>query len=377
MNLPHVSDIVEILAGIAPPALAEEWDSTSLQLGDPRRIVERIMVALDPDDRVVDQAIATRSSLLVTHHPLIFKPLPRLVTTDPLASLIIRAVSADLAIFSMHTNFDSVDGGLNDLLAQAVGVLDTEVLIPSPPRFLKLVVFIPVEHEERVRCALSPLAAPIGQYRDCTFRTTGDGTFRPLVGASPFIGTVGSLEEVNEVRLELLIERERTSYVLKTLREVHPYEEPAYDLYPVEQADTHNGLGRIGRLPQPITLGEYAEQVSATLGGPVRLYGARERRVARVALCSGSGASLIGTAAARGADLLLTGDIRHHDAHEARMRGLSLIDASHFATERLMVPSVAGRLRESLAARNYRVDVLEADETRPWTDIHPTWNNTV
>jgi len=376
MNIPHVSDIVEILSGIAPPSLAEEWDSTGLQLGDPGQEVDRVMVALDPDEGVIDQAIATRCSLLVTHHPLLFRPVSRIVTHDPLSRLIVRAITARLAIVSMHTNFDSVAGGLNDLLAQAAGVVDPAVLVSLPSRFLKLVVFVPADHEQQLRSALSPHAASIGAYRDCTFRTPGVGTFRPLEGASPFIGSVGSLEEVEEVRIELLIERDRRDRVLATLRRVHPYEEPAFDLYPVSQEDRSNGVGRIGTLPEPLTLGEYAQRISSALGTPVRLYGEAVKRVTRVALCTGSGSSLIGAASARGADVLVTGDIRHHDALDARMRGLALIDAGHFGTERLMVRAVAGRLRESLAAGNHRVEVLEAVESRPWVDIDMSQKNT-
>lgn len=370
MKHPLVADLVEILSRMAPPALAEEWDAVGLQLGDPSRPVARTMVALDPTNDVVDQAVTAGCTLLVTHHPLIFRPVARIVSTDPAGAVILRAAAANLAIFVMHTNFDSVRGGLNDLLARVAGLIDSSPLVPAPSRFVKLVVFVPAGHGDRVRAALSPFAAPIGDYVECTFRVGGTGTFRPLPGASPFVGEIGELEEVDELRLEILIEREKIDQVLEVLRRVHPYEEPAFDIHPVSQADGRSGLGRFGSLPEPAPLDDYARHISASLGVPVRVYGDGSRPVRTVAVCSGSGKSLIRASAARGADLLLTGDIGHHDALDAEMRGLSLIDAGHFGTERIMVSAVARTLREETALRGYQVDILEAVEHPPHREIH-------
>lgn len=369
MKRPLVADLTEILSKMAPPALAEEWDTVGLQLGDLSQPVERAMVALDPAKGVIEQAVTAGCTLLVTHHPLIFRPISRIVSSDPTGTLILRAATSGLALFAMHTNYDSVRGGLNDLLARAAGVVDPVPLVPAPSRFVKLVVFVPGSHCDLLRESLSPFAALIGNYADCTFRVAGFGTFRPLPGASPFVGEIGAVEEVGEFRLEMLIERERIEQAVSALRRVHPYEEPAYDIHPVSQSDGRNGLGRIGRLPEPAALDDYARRVSAALGVQVRVFGDGSRPVRRVAVCSGSGRSLIRSAAACGADLLLTGDIGHHDAHEAEMRGISLIDAGHFGTERMMVSAVARTLREETARLGYAVDILEAAEHSPHREI--------
>lgn len=350
MKILKTSDIVGIIDKIAPVALAESWDNPGLQVGDPAAEVTRIMVALDPTADVINSAIASSCQLLVTHHPLIFKPLKSISTATPQGNLIQTAIKGGLSVVSMHTNYDTATGGLNDLLARKIGLVACAPLQISTTRELvKLVVFVPVGHLESVRNALFPYLQSQGNYRDCSFTASGEGTFLPLEGAEPFIGTVGKQQKVSEERLELLVERSNLLRAVKALLASHPYEEPAYDLYPLINEGEKLGLGRVGRLPEAVALADYAGQIREVLSAPgLRYVGDPAARISKVALCCGSGASLLREAARAGADVLVTGDIKYHDARDAQDLGVSLIDAGHFSTEIIMVDEMVERLGHAI-----------------------------
>lgn len=370
MKIPKTADIVGIINKIAPVALAEAWDNPGLQIGDPAAEVTRIMVALDPTPAVIDSAIAASCQLLVTHHPLIFKPLKSISTATPLGATIQKAIKAGLSVISMHTNYDIATGGLNDLLAAKISLTCSVPLkITTTSALLKLVVFVPVDHLERVRSSLLPFTAAEGNYRDCSFAGMGTGTFTPLEGAEPFIGTVGKLTKVTEERLELLVERTDLPRAIKALLAAHPYEEPAFDLYPLLNKGEDLGLGRIGRLPLPLTLAEYVVQLKKNLSAPaLRYVGNPAARISKVALCSGSGASLLREAVRAGADLLVTGDVKYHEARDAEDLGLALIDAGHFPTEIIMVEEITARLGRALVTMGFTECQVEAclAETDPF-----------
>jgi len=211
------------------------------------------------------------------------------------------------------------------------------------------VVFVPEDHLDQVRTALFPHAENLGNYRDCSFAASGEGTFTPLEGANSFIGQAGSLEHVREQRLELLISRVNLSRAIKALLSAHPYEEPAFDIYPLLNEGPRLGLGRIGRLADPVPLAAFASQLSEQLQAPLLRYvGDSDAMIHKVALCSGSGASLLHEAIRTGADCLVTGDVKYHEAREAEDQGIALIDAGHFPTEHIMVAAVTGQLRNML-----------------------------
>jgi dinuclear metal center YbgI/SA1388 family protein len=370
MHPTKVSDILGIINKIAPPVLAEPWDNVGLQVGDPTAAVTRIMVALDPVPAAVDQAISASCQLLVTHHPLVFTPLKRISTADQTGALLHRAIRHGLAVIALHTNYDVAAGGLNDLLADRLGLAGSRPLkVTTRDELVKLTVFVPATHREQVLSALFRHGGGIGRYDQCSFRTAGEGTFRPLDGAEPFIGTVGSRETVAEERLELLLRRSAQGAAVKALLATHPYEEPAFDLVPLLNEGVPLGLGRIGELAGPVSLAEFAARVKECLGvSALRLTGDPTRQVRRVALCGGSGASLLHEAARQGAGVLVTGDVKYHDAREAEALNIALVDAGHFATERLMVAGVADRLRQELATRRLEAEVLPCTaETDPFT----------
>jgi dinuclear metal center YbgI/SA1388 family protein len=331
-----------------------------LQLGDPAGQVSRIMVALDPGSPAILAAVEARCQLLITHHPFIFTPLKKIAASDETGRLAILALKNDLSIISLHTNYDIARGGVNDLLAGRLGVEGALPLrITGAEELLKMVLFVPHGFEEKLLDALSPFMAPIGNYRDCSFQGDGIGRFTPIPGAIPFLGEVGVRHLEKESRLELLLVKERLSAALSALRGAHPYEEPAYDLYPVLNRGAARGLGRIGSLAAPTTAGQFALIVKERLGAAgVRLVGDPERRVQKVALCGGSGASLLHEAARKGADLLVTGDLKYHEAREAEALGMAVLDAGHFATELPMVEGLSEALRGALAAKKFETEVV-------------------
>ena len=361
MRTPKVSDIVGIINKSFPFVLAESWDNVGLQLGDPQAAAGRIMVALDPSPEVVEAALAADCRLLVTHHPLIFAPLRQITAGVAGGATLLRAAAGGLALLAMHTNYDIADNGLNDLLARHLEVTRgvAPLKVTGRDELVKLAVFVPREQLEQVRQALFPYAAPLGNYRNCSFAAPGAGTFLPQEGANPAIGQVGRLEEVAEERLELLVSRRELTRAVKALLKAHPYEEPAFDCYPLLNESTPYGIGRIGRLEQPCRLGDYAARLARSLAcNALRMVGDPDRTVSKVALCSGSGGSLLPEAIRHGADLLVTGDLKYHDARDAEAAGIALIDAGHFGTEILMVAAVRALLQEQLEQGGFTAEVL-------------------
>jgi dinuclear metal center YbgI/SA1388 family protein len=266
-----------------------------------------------------------------------------------------------VAIISAHTNLDCAVDGLNSWLAMRLGVQQSVPLQPVAGDYLKLIVFVPSGHEQPVAEALfSAGAGQIGTYDQCSFRSRGEGTFRPGQGANPFVGEIGQTEHTDEIRLETIVPRRKLARVLEKMQKVHPYEEVAYDLVSLQNQVPGAGLGRIGRLEQETTLDGFAAMVKDALGcDHLRLTGSGTRTVHKVALCGGSGAGLLQTAHRQGADVLVTGDIKYHDARQAEELGIALIDAGHFATESLMIEQVADALQVAARQRHWEI-VFEA-----------------
>jgi dinuclear metal center YbgI/SA1388 family protein len=366
MISPRVSDIVGIINVFAPLALAEEWDNAGLQVGDPAAMAGKIMVALDAGRSAVEAAVAARCQLLLTHHPLIFRPLKKISVADPVGRLIHLASRNDLAIISLHTNYDIAAEGVNDLLAELLGVSRCEPLkVTAAEELVKLSVFVPKGHEEKVLDALFRVSGCIGNYSDCSFQTSGIGTFKPLPGAKPFLGEVDKREYAEESRLEVLLRKGDVNAAVKGLRKAHPYEEPAFDLYPLLNRGKAEGLGRIGELTAALSLGEFAALVKERLGGHgLRFVGDPGRLVRKIALCGGSGASLARDAANQGAEVLVTGDVKYHEARDAEELGLALVDAGHFATELPMIRGLAAQLERKLTEKGYAAEVTAFEGER-------------
>jgi len=331
-----VSDVVGAVEGLAPTALAEDWDNVGLQVGDPAAGVRRVLVALTPLPEVFDEAEELGANLLLLHHPLIFRPLKRLDPSLYPGDLVSRALRRGIAVLAAHTNYDAAPGGVSVALAEALGLSDADRVVAPRGSMRKIVVFVPEENVEVVADALAGAGAgEIGAYTHCTFRTPGTGTFFGGEGTNPHLGERGQLERVEEVRLETVVPAHLAHRAAAAARAAHPYEEPALDTYPVEGRPQGCGYGRVGLLDEPLATEALREHVSERLGSEARLVagGRPGREVARVAVLGGSGGSFVREAAASGAEAYVTGDLSYHDALLAESLGLVAIDAGHAPTE--------------------------------------------
>lgn len=333
----RVKEIMQVLEALVPLTLKEEWDNVGLQLGDPSAEVRRVLLALTPSQIVVEEAVARQADLIITHHPFIFKGVKTLRTDNAIGRMSQYCLKHDIALYAAHTNLDIACGGVNDVLAERLGLVDVTGLVDTAtaPRY-KLVTFVPESHLETVKEALFGAGAGAqGKYEACAWHVSGMGQFRPCMGASPYLGSVGKLEEVVEVRLEVLVDAVRLADALAALRRAHPYEEPAIDVFANEASTTHESLGRIGRLPKAMPFQEWLATVKKALQLPVLSYaGPADGRVESVALCGGSAAEFLEAAAAKGADVYVTGDMKYHDAQRAVEVGVPMVDVSHYAGER-------------------------------------------
>jgi dinuclear metal center YbgI/SA1388 family protein len=330
------------------------------------------MLAVDPTLEVAEQAADWKADLLVVHHPLFLKPVHGFPATTPKGRTLAALSAAGCALLTAHTNADQARGGVSEALAQALGVTDLEPILAGPGEPVdKLTVFVPTDAAAPVRAAMGDAGAGrIGDYDYASFTSAvGQGRFRPLEGASPMIGTVGELETVDEVRIEVVLARHLRPAVVRAMLAAHPYEEPAYDV--VEMADPGimtTGTGRMGSV-EPTTLQAFAEHVSAVLpptAHGVRVAGDPERPVRRVAVCGGAGDFLLDRLATSDVDVYLTSDLRHHPAAEfVEKQGPALIDVAHWAAESTWLPVLAGRLGEVLGDD---VETRVSDVTTdPWT----------
>ncbi|AOT68500.1 Nif3-like dinuclear metal center hexameric protein [Geosporobacter ferrireducens] len=361
--------IIEIIEKQAPLYLAESWDNVGLQLGNPDKLVKKIMVCLEVTEAVLQEADAKRIDMIVAHHPLIFKPMKKFTTDDPLGRMIYFLIQKDILLYCAHTNLDMAYGGLNDLLAFNIGLSEIKSLTNTYQRkYFKIVVFVPESHEEEVRSALCSAGAGfIGNYSDCSFKVKGEGTFRPLRGANPYIGSIGEVERLKESRVETIIAEDCLQTALKKMLHAHPYEEVAYDLYPLGNVYEKNGLGRMGYLKNPEKLLELCNRLKRLLGiETIKIMGDQSKIVKKVGLCTGSGAEFIYNAYQEGCDCFITGDVKYHEAQYAQQLDIPVIDAGHFDTENYACGLYAKSLEKQLADNHCHVDICFSS-----TNINP------
>ncbi len=375
--MPGLRELISVLDGWFDPSWAESWDAVGLVCGDPADAVERVLLAVDPVPATV--AEADSAQLLFTHHPLLLTPVHGVPADDPKGALVHRMIRGGIAHFVAHTNADVADPGVSDALADRLGLHDLRPLVALPGDPVdKLVVFAPVAEAQALIDALAAAGAgAIGDYDRCAWTAEGTGTFRPLAGARPSIGTHGEIEALPETRIELVVPRRRLDAVLAALRATHSYEEPAFDVLTRLPAPTGRGTGRVGELSAPMTLREFTAHAAAVLPATawgVRAAGDPDRVVRTVAVCGGSGGGYAEDAGAAGADAYLTADLKHHSTSESvTERGVALVDAAHWATEAPWLDAVATRMRAEFGTT---VDVVVSRQvTDPWTLHSPSVNS--
>lgn len=348
MITPTGFEIIQIFEGIYPIHLAEKWDNIGLQIGTLDKEVNKVLVTLDVALEVVEEAINVGAELIIAHHPIIFKPLKNLHTDTHYGKIIELCVKHDIAVYAAHTNLDAADGGVNDLLAEALELQNTEILdITYTEELKKLAVYIPENHVDEVKEAIHRAGAGhIGNYSHCSFSIVGEGSFVPEHGTTPYIGEIGVVEKVKEVRLETIFPSKIEKNVLIALLNSHPYEEVAYDIFKLDNKGKCFGFGRVGTLPSAMTLEEFAEFVKIKLNVPfVRMVGNKMDTVKKVAVLGGDGNDFIYHAVSSGADVFVTGDMKYHIAQDAQMAGLNIIDPGH-NTEKVMQKGVQAALLE-------------------------------
>jgi dinuclear metal center YbgI/SA1388 family protein len=362
-----VSAICASLDRFAPPSLAADWDNVGLLLGDGAAEVRRVLTCLTVTPAVVEEAVAEKAELIVTHHPILFRGAKRLSTVATDGRLLWPLARAGVAVYSPHTAFDNTTGGINDSLARRLGLTNVAPLRRRDgDRKCKVVVFVPDSDLQKVSDAMFAAGAGIiGQYEQCSFRLAGTGTFFGTDSTNPTVGQKGRREDVSEWRLEVVCPEASLAPALSAMRSAHSYEEPAFDVYPLKPLPGPGGEGRVGELPAATGLRDLAARVKGELkAGAVQVVGDPGRPVRRVAVACGAAGEFLADAVRAKADVFLTGEMRFHDYLSAEAQGIALVLPGHYATERPAVEELAGRLQAEFRDLTVWASRKEADPVR-------------
>lgn len=372
-----VGEIRRVLDAAYPPKLAEKWDAVGLICGDPQAEVRSVGFALDCTQAVAEQAVELGVDMLVVHHPLLLRGVTSVAADTPKGKVIHTLLRAGVALFAAHTNADKARPGVNDCLAELIGLTPGRPIIPVDPQVVdKWGVQVPSEAVDRVKQALFDVGGgQLGDYSHCSFDIEGTGQFLPMEGSHPSTGDIGKLYRGREVRIEFVAPSSLRPALTKALVAAHPYEVPAYDVVETTSAgnlDQALGLGRVGQLPEEMTLREFTQQVADAL--PETVWGVRaagdpERKIRNVALCSGAGDSLLSDVAKLGVDVYLTSDLRHHPVDEhLRAGGPAVIDAAHWASEFPWTAQARDIVKRETGVETEIIQI----RTDPWTiSAHP------
>lgn len=329
-----ISDLITFVNELAPFAYQESYDNTGLLVGNSSDEVTGVLVALDMTEAVIQEAIDTGCNVVIAHHPILFKGLKRLTGANYVERTVIKAIQNNVALIATHTNLDNARHGVNAIIAEKLGLEGTRILVPKEETLLKLQVYVPETHAEKLRLALAQAGAgAIGDYTSCSFTTLGEGRFNPQVGAKPAIGEVNKLEVVAEAKVEVIFQTHLRSSVEMAMRANHPYEEIAYDILEVKNSDPTIGSGMIGELPQSMDTMAFLRFVKDTFHcGAVRFTHPHKNEVKRVAVCGGSGSFLLHAAKRSNADVFISGDFKYHEFFDAEDQ-IIIADIGHFESE--------------------------------------------
>ena len=329
-----LKQVIDKLESLAPLSLQEEYDNAGLVTGNPDREIDKCLICLDVTPEVIDEAVRGNFLLIISHHPVIFKELKRISEEDPTGIIILRAIKSDIALYSMHTNLDNIQSGVNRILCEKIGLSDCRILRPLKGQLRKLVTFCPISHSEKVRTAIFRAGAGvIGNYDCCSYNVEGKGTFRANENANPFVGETNQLHFEEEVRVETILPAYLQNSVVEAMIAAHPYEEVAYDIYPLLNASPVHGAGMIGKLDGQMNEPEFLNHLKKVLNArSLRHSELTGRSISKVAVCGGSGGFLLEDAIQVNADVLVTADIKYHRFFDAHGH-LLLVDAGHYETE--------------------------------------------
>jgi len=340
------SEIIKNLEEWAPKEIAWQKDNVGLQVGSADRNINNILLCLDLTSNVIDEAVEKNCNLIISHHPLLFHPLKKVdLQKDKNSRLIEKLIKKEINLYSEHTNLDYTKNGVSFELAKILELKNIDFLIKSDSNQYKLVVFVPQSHIDKVAEELFKIGCGvIGEYSNCSFRTKGEGSFKGSEFSNPSVGKKEAFEKVDEFRLEVVLDSWKLNSAVKVLKEVHPYEEPAFDIYTVKNQNSNYGVGAVGEYDDYLPVSEFLSLISKKLNAKgFRYTKSRNNKIKRVAVCGGSGGEYIRAAIKSGADAYVTADIKYHDFHDAEGEIL-LIDAGHYETENPSLNEVERRL---------------------------------
>lgn len=329
-----IKEAIHIIEDFAPLNIQESYDNAGLTIGNREDEISGILCTIDVTESVIEEAIKLKANLIVSHHPVIFTGIKSLTGQSENERVIIKAIRNNIALYAAHTNIDNTSGGVNYKIAEKLGLSKLKVLEPVKSSLIKLVTFVPENHAEHVRQALfEGGAGKIGNYDSCSYNIEGTGTFRGGEETNPYVGEKGKLHFEKEVRIEIVVPNYLLKNVLKNLFKSHPYEEVAYDLYPLTNENPAVGAGLIGELNQGITAFEFLNLLKTTFHSQaIRYAGKTNGKIKKVAVCGGAGSFLIGPSIQTGADAFVTGDIKYHQFFEAE-NNILLCDIGHYESE--------------------------------------------
>ena len=337
--------------GLFCSELALEWDNVGLIIGNEEKKIKKILIALDINSNALQEALNLNIDLIISHHPLIFKPIKNIVSSNPIGKIILNLIGNDIAIYSAHTNFDLFKNGISDYVVKLLNLQNLENFMPISEKWFKFAIFVPKEFQEKVREAMCEAGG--GKWEDyscCTFNTEGTGTFKPGESSNPFTGEKGKLSYVDEVKIECIISEKKLPYLLKSVLEVHPYEEPAYDIYPLYNKFESGGIGKLGNLLKPLDEKEFFKFITSKLRLKNFRYICNEKNqgnkilVNKVLLLNGSANSLINEILSTNFDALICGEIDYHNAQILAEKNRLVVEIGHGESELFFVDIVYNML---------------------------------
>ncbi|SFV33547.1 Nif3-like dinuclear metal center hexameric protein [Thermoflavifilum thermophilum] len=342
----QINEIIQYLEEIAPLSYQESYDNAGLQVGNPGQPLQGILLTLDITETVVKEAIQKHCNLIVAHHPIMFRPLKRITGATDAERAIMLAIQSNVVLYAIHTNLDQVAQGVNAMIAERLGLLHTQVLAPMRGKLKKLVTFVPHAHAAALRAALFHAGAGvIGKYDECSYNVEGFGTFRAREGANPYVGTIGKQHQEPETRVETIFPAHLEKVVTEALLQHHPYEEVAYDIYPLDNLYPEVGPGMVGELPEPVSVEAFLHLVKEALHTGCIRYTHYTGMIQRVAVCGGAGIFLLPEAIKAGAQAFVTADIKYHEFFQAEGR-LLLMDVGHYESEQFTVDLLERLIRK-------------------------------
>lgn len=344
----YIQDIIRVLENTAPPALQEDFDNTGLLTGQATWPCTGILVSLDVTEAVLKDAIKKGCNLVVAHHPILFRGIKKITGKNYVEQTIIKAIKNDIAIYAIHTNLDNVLQGVNSAIAEKLKLKNCKILQPKAGQLQKLAVFVPQTHADKVSNALFEAGAGnIGRYSECSFSSSGTGSFKAGEDTHPFTGKKGERHYEAETRVEVIFPHWKAGPVLKAMKASHPYEEVAYDLYPLANSFQETGSGLVGILNKPLETSLFLKQLKSIFNTPaIRHTRILKKNIQKIAVCGGAGSFLISTAISAGADVFITADVKYHEFFDADDK-LVLADIGHYESEQFTIELLFDILKQN------------------------------